>query len=72
MCVQVVVDAIDPAVLVSRSVIKLFDFLTISDTDLDDIIIPLDLTISSVARLTASHCVKVHSYVIYESMCQWQ
>lgn len=44
---QVVVDAIDPAVLVSRSTSKIFDFSTIADTDLDDICIPLDLCIST-------------------------
>lgn len=47
--VQVVVDAIDPAVLVSRAETKLYDFGTIEEDELHDITIPLDLQISELA-----------------------
>ena len=41
--VQVVVDAIDPANLVSTTTTKTFDFATITEQDLHDIEIPIDL-----------------------------
>jgi hypothetical protein len=44
---QVVVDAIDPSVLVSRAETKLYDFGAIEEEELHDITIPLDLQISA-------------------------
>ena len=52
---QVVVDAIDPSVLVSRAETKLYDFGAIEAEELHDISIPLDLQIS--ARLLQRHTV---------------
>ena len=47
---QVVVDAIDPSVLVSRAETKLYDFGAIEEEELHDITIPLDLQISACSR----------------------
>ncbi len=44
---QVVVDAVDPAVLVSRCETKLYDFATCDEEELFDITIPLDFRISA-------------------------
>lgn len=47
MCppLQVVVDAFDPALVVSSTAVKSFDFGTISEAELQDIAIPLQLTV---------------------------
>ena len=49
---QVVVDAIDPSVLVSRAETKLYDFGAIEEEELHDITIPLDLQISKYVHAT--------------------
>lgn len=46
---QVVVDAVDPSVLVSRTETKLYDFGAIDEEELHDIVVPLDFQISESA-----------------------
>ncbi len=63
---QVVIDAIPPAVLVSDCSSKTFDFGTISDEDLLDIKLPLQL---HVGVLNCFTCV---SYNCWTGLgCQW-
>ena len=45
MVCQVVVDAVDPRVLVSECATRSFDFATVREEELHDITIPLDFTI---------------------------
>jgi type I protein arginine methyltransferase len=44
---QVVVDAFDPSVLVSTCETKTFDFGTITEAEMADIVIPLDLQVAA-------------------------
>lgn len=39
-------DAFDPSILVSNCSTKVLDFATISDTDLHEIVLPLQLTVA--------------------------